>query len=404
MAQLARSARDTVSEKWSVFSMPSALRKAKTKLAGPSKMSNDPLEVQRNELRDFGSLVSSLSACANTLSCAVDMLGTAPKPLFEPLRQLYDQDGSTDGQAVLKLCHDLEGFAARVKENEVQIQVLQDNLRGLSEQNRQCQQSFTARDKAFTEHDHYVKKLEALRDQITKSGSSPKLADKLNRNEEKRLETEKKLEEASMETSRAAQEHLATRRRDLGEVLAKFCQYYHAVFQASAHLGQELGRLAGELRGGLAGSSSASVFGSGNFSSGWSSATTAASSAFSGFPTPTAQPPTKSPKGESFRQPRTPRSSSHTPRSHSSSHQDFGGFGGFPSWPSQESNAAPAAWPAPAAPSPWASSSPAQSHRSLGGYPGHGHPESHGQSSPWGSSPPAQRPRPGSSAFLSPWD
>eukprot|EP00931_Biecheleriopsis_adriatica_P053963 TRINITY_DN31714_c4_g1_i1.p1 TRINITY_DN31714_c4_g1~~TRINITY_DN31714_c4_g1_i1.p1 ORF type:complete len:437 (+),score=68.67 TRINITY_DN31714_c4_g1_i1:38-1348(+) len=411
-----RSATRSISEKWATMSTPSAMRRARSVISGTARMHNDPLEEQRAELVDFDGLISTLSACANTLSCAMDMMAMAPKPMFDPLNRFYSADVPCC-QAIARLCTQLDTFASRAKDNERLIENLQDKLRSMSERNGAAHKSFQARDTMWSNQDHYTKKLDALRDQIGKSGSSPKLAEKMQRNEEKKAQSQQEFAMATAETGRVVGDALANRWQDIGEALSKLCQYYVAMFQMTSYLLPELRSVADELvapvmsqalfqrgqevasqakerasniandmhaRIGAAAASAAPYTGYSGSSCYGASPDTLFRAPMGGkpcFQAPTAQPQ-KSPKSPSSRKTRTPRSSS--------SQEAFGSFGGFEantssvasgcssgfqSWPSQGSNV----WPptpqqAAGGPSPWQASPVPQ----AGGYP-----DAAAAASPW---------------------
>ncbi|CAE8657896.1 unnamed protein product [Polarella glacialis] len=123
-----------------------------------------------------------------------------------------------------------------------------------------CQQLLQRRRDAITHEAHYFEKLESLRAQISRSGSSPppwlfisgcgavvraqehmpKLAEKLDRNQEKLQEIQQEFSVCSGETGRAVSAALERRWFEVGEVLAKICQYYMSTFSASGQLIVEL--------------------------------------------------------------------------------------------------------------------------------------------------------------------
>eukprot|EP00913_Durusdinium_trenchii_P017057 g16041.t1 len=138
-----------MAERWQTFSLPGAIRRAKTAMTGPSKMPSDPLEEQRAELLEMDRLISSLSACAKTVACAVDMLASAPVPLFDPLTRFYGTD-MPGSPAIDKLCTQLNDFANKSKDSESGLDLLQARLQTLSERNKVAHQSFGARDVAWS--------------------------------------------------------------------------------------------------------------------------------------------------------------------------------------------------------------------------------------------------------------
>ncbi|CAE7555683.1 unnamed protein product [Symbiodinium sp. CCMP2456] len=241
-----RSATRTMSEKWSTFSMPGAFRRAREAMSGPAKMPHDPLEDQRAELVELDALISILGTCASTLSTSVNMLAAAPKPLFDPLSRFYSQ-GMPGSAAIQRLCVQMDSFATHVQEHDAEIEALQTKLRGLSERNKTVHQSFSSRDAAWTSQDHYTKKLEKLRDQIAKSGTSSALVDKLNRNEEKKRTSQQEFATRTSETGRQVNEALSNRWQEVGQVVAEMCQYYTVVFQAAGTLRHELQQVCEEL-------------------------------------------------------------------------------------------------------------------------------------------------------------
>jgi len=209
-------------------------------------MPNDPLEDQRAELLEMDSLLSSLSACAKTVGTAMDMLAAAPLPLFDPLSRFYGQ-GTPGSHAIEKLCTQLNDFASRSKDHESGLDLLQARLQTMSERNRAAHQSFGARDVAWSSQDHYVKKVEKLKEQISKAGTSHALVQKLNRNEQKKRDSQQEFAHQTDETGRQVSEALENRWQDIGEVVAQLCQYYISVFAACSGLSHELQSVHQEL-------------------------------------------------------------------------------------------------------------------------------------------------------------
>mmetsp|Transcript_42897 Transcript_42897/g.93335 ORF Transcript_42897/g.93335 Transcript_42897/m.93335 type:complete len:389 (-) Transcript_42897:8-1174(-) len=236
----------TMSERWQTFSLPGAIRRAKTAMAGASKMPNDPLEEQRSELLEMDSLISSLSVCAKTVATAVDMLAAAPIPLFDPLSRFYGH-GTPGSHAIERLCAQLNDFSSRSKDQESGLDLLQARLQTMSERNKAAHQSFGARDIAWSSQDHYVKKVEKLKEQIAKSGTSHALVQKLNRNEQKKHDSQQEFAHHTGETGRQVSEALENRWQEIGEVVAQLCQYYISIFQACSGLSHELHAVHQEL-------------------------------------------------------------------------------------------------------------------------------------------------------------
>lgn len=219
--------------------MPGVIRRTGVKLTGPSRMPNDPLEAQRIDLANFDSLITALGACANSVSTAVNMLATAPKQLYDPLRQLYGHD-APGSASIAKMCSQLDVFSMRVRENEAEAASMLELLKAMSERNNAVRQSFAARDVYWSTQDHYLKKTDSIREQIMKSGSSPKLTEKLQRNEVKKQASIQEFCNATAETGQKVNAALSLRFAEIGEVLAKLCNYYLSVFQVSGQLVNEL--------------------------------------------------------------------------------------------------------------------------------------------------------------------
>ncbi|CAJ1345410.1 unnamed protein product [Effrenium voratum] len=241
-----KNATRTMSEKWQTFSVPSALRRAKMAVTGTSKMAHDPLEEQRAELGELEGLTTGLLACARTLSCAVEMLAAAPKPLFDPLSRFYGEN-APGSPAIEKLCAQLNAFAQKSTESDAELEMLQSKLQAMSERSKVARQSFVALDEAFSSQDHYTKKLEKLREQIAKGGSSPALVQKLNRNEEKLRSSQQAFASRVTETGSQVNEVLEHRWQEVGQAVAQMSQYYVSLFQAAGALGHELQQVHHEL-------------------------------------------------------------------------------------------------------------------------------------------------------------
>eukprot|EP00434_Breviolum_minutum_P013818 symbB.v1.2.012185.t1/scaffold835.1/size159100/12 len=222
-SDLGQNASRSMSERWQTFTLPGALR-----------------QDQRAELLEMDSLLSSLSACAKTVGTAMDMLAAAPLPLFDPLSRFYGQ-GTPGSHAIEKLCTQLNDFASRSKDHESGLDLLQARLQTMSERNRAAHQSFGARDVAWSSQDHYVKKVEKLKEQISKAGTSHALVQKLNRNEQKKRDSQQEFAHQTDETA------LENRWQDIGEVVAQLCQYYISVFAACSGLSHELQSVHQEL-------------------------------------------------------------------------------------------------------------------------------------------------------------
>ncbi|CAK9022983.1 Uncharacterized protein SCF082_LOCUS16012 [Durusdinium trenchii] len=119
-----------MAERWQTFSLPGAIRRAKTAMTGPSKMPSDPLEEQRAELLEMDRLISSLSACVAALE---------PQSALTILDR-FTMPSATSCEAKTVAC------------------LLGPHVHSA------CV--------ALAEQDHYEKKVERLKEQIAKGGSS----------------------------------------------------------------------------------------------------------------------------------------------------------------------------------------------------------------------------------------
>eukprot|EP00933_Yihiella_yeosuensis_P076659 TRINITY_DN8652_c0_g1_i1.p1 TRINITY_DN8652_c0_g1~~TRINITY_DN8652_c0_g1_i1.p1 ORF type:complete len:478 (+),score=100.72 TRINITY_DN8652_c0_g1_i1:104-1537(+) len=233
----------SISEKWATFSMPGSIRRAKTVMLGVGPMPNDPFEAHRNELDEYESLLCALGACSASLQSAVTMMSQAPRQLFDPLAQLYQRrDGASKAHSVARLCNALDHFSKTTREKEQQVSEIQEFVQSLRGRNAELKQLFHDRDSVWKTQDHYSKKTDGIREQIMKGGggATPKLAEKLHRNQEKLKEQNQEFSQITAEAGRQVEDVLRRRWQEVPQTLGKICQYYVAVFQASGQLLAEI--------------------------------------------------------------------------------------------------------------------------------------------------------------------
>lgn len=227
------------------ISIPGTFRKVKTKCFGPTKMTNDPLDGLRAEITAYDTLLKALSSTAQTVHTAVEMLGSAPIPLFDPLRQFYGQESCSP--VVARMCAQLEAFASKQQQAAVFLSSMQELIQEISKDNATTRETFTARDLAWQTQSHYNGKVDSLQEQVSRAGSTPKLNDKLNRNVQKKRESDDIFERAMSDAEVAADRLLSSRWKKMSQILRKFCRYYISLFEASQSLAQDFRELSEEF-------------------------------------------------------------------------------------------------------------------------------------------------------------
>lgn len=230
-------------------SMPGTFRRVKTKCFGPSKMPNDPLQAQRDDLMAFDSLLASLNSTAKIVASAVNMLASAPLPLSEELAKFYPQD-VPGASMVARMCAQMMDFANRAGQASMHIEQIHQLIGELSKQNASVREAFKARDLAWQTQAHYNNKVGGLHDQVSRvSAASPKVGDKLHRNLAKQLDSAQALDLQMSQTIDLANRALAPKWQRTSDVLTKLCRYYVMVFEASGVLSAELREVVQELCG-----------------------------------------------------------------------------------------------------------------------------------------------------------
>lgn len=236
-----------MSDKFASLTMPGSFRRAKTKLIGPSKMKEDPLEVARADLAEFDSMLLALGSCVQTVRSSVDMLSAAPNSLIDSLQRFYSQGAPNSSLAVGRFCAQLSAFAMQIRSGEGHLEAVQQLLQEMSRQNAAAREAFGTRDAAWETYSHYEGKVENLQEQMSRSTTSPRLAEKLNRNVQKRRDSEVSFQAAMATAGGAVSEVLSGKWRRTGEVLSRLCHYYVAVFDTADGLARELGVAAEQL-------------------------------------------------------------------------------------------------------------------------------------------------------------
>jgi len=230
-------------------SMPGTFRKVKTKCFGPSKMPNDPLQAQRDDVMAFDSLLASLNSTAKIVASAVNMLASAPLPLSEELAKFYPQD-VPGASTVARMCAQMKDFANKAGQASMHIEQIHQLIGELSKQNASVREAFKARDLAWQTQAHYNNKVDGLHDQVSRvSAASPKVGDKLHRNLAKKLDSAQALDLQMSQTIDLANRALAPKWQRTSDVLTKLCRYYIMVFEASGVLSAELREVVQELCG-----------------------------------------------------------------------------------------------------------------------------------------------------------
>eukprot|EP00416_Gambierdiscus_australes_P002158 CAMPEP_0171138744 /NCGR_PEP_ID=MMETSP0766_2-20121228/135614_1 /TAXON_ID=439317 /ORGANISM="Gambierdiscus australes, Strain CAWD 149" /LENGTH=347 /DNA_ID=CAMNT_0011602369 /DNA_START=44 /DNA_END=1084 /DNA_ORIENTATION=- len=200
-------------------------------------MPDDPLAVQRAELEDFEVLINMLMSCAGRVHASVEMLAGAPQPMLEPLMQFYSQD-ERGSSIISRLCAQMSEFAAQAKRGEQQMQACQGVLRELSQRNSEVRATFQQRDVAHQTTVHYEKKVEALQEQIAKGGASTKVMEKLNRNVQKKRESEQHFAEVMKSAGVSTQDVLSSKWHRISPAISHLCGYYSMVFETAGQLVQ----------------------------------------------------------------------------------------------------------------------------------------------------------------------
>eukprot|EP00929_Paragymnodinium_shiwhaense_P074563 TRINITY_DN38169_c0_g1_i1.p1 TRINITY_DN38169_c0_g1~~TRINITY_DN38169_c0_g1_i1.p1 ORF type:complete len:722 (-),score=152.00 TRINITY_DN38169_c0_g1_i1:83-2248(-) len=233
---------------FSNMSMPSTLWRAKTKIMGPGRIPNDPLEPIRAEITEYESILNLYGNVSTAVQTAVESLTMAPKGMLEPLQKFYAPD-PTGSLHAKRFSDHVTSFESRVKDSNAQLEQLRHMLQDAHRINEDVKKSFLARDKAWETERHYQSKLDGVRATVQKQGSAnDKLMEKLQRNEEKHRESEASFADATDVTAKMAQGVLAKRFQKCGEMLAKLCKYYADAFDGADVLVKEMSDLHKNLR------------------------------------------------------------------------------------------------------------------------------------------------------------
>lgn len=228
--------------------MPGSIRRTKTRMWGPKAMPNDPLEVCRQEISEFDTLLTVLGSCATTIQISTDMLGTAPEPLVETLQRSFPKGHDQSGDLVARLLEKTTMFGSRVKNGETHIRTMVDNIQELRKTINDVREQFTGRDNAWQMSKHYDSKVEGLQSQLAKKGSiSQKLAEKISRNQQKQQESEQAYQREMAATAKQVNEVLEQKWPRVGQALVKLCRFYITIFDGADQMVRDLSVLVEEL-------------------------------------------------------------------------------------------------------------------------------------------------------------
>jgi len=248
MTAVTRSVSQKATERWSVVSMPGAFRRTKTKLWGPSQMPNDPLEMQSADLAELDAVVGALSSFVQSVSTSVDILSNAPSCVLDPLSRFYNS-GAPGCQAVSRFCNQLESFERRAKDGQTHMNSVLQMLQSMRDETCKVRAQFKQRDEAYQTHMHYSSKLDGMQEQISKVGTHQKIIDKLNRNQEKKRDSEQMFQKEMEDTTRAVNDVLSMKYVRVGDCISKFCKYYAAIFSGGDMIAREFSEAAQQLAG-----------------------------------------------------------------------------------------------------------------------------------------------------------
>lgn len=232
-----------MSERVSIISMPGSLRRAKQRVTGNDNMQNDPLEPKRLELTDLGEMLTTIETCGRTMQASIELLNSAPKVMLDKMRMFFPHDGPY-AQLITRFSA-LDGqLGQRLESSQAHLESLKSLVSQVRDQCTPLAQQFKERDAAFSTSAHYDKKVDGLRQKLVRSSGNAPLVDKVNRNEQKRIEAAQALQQMSDDTERSASAVLARKLSDTGEAVAHVCRYYAAVFGGADSVAQELRTLA----------------------------------------------------------------------------------------------------------------------------------------------------------------
>eukprot|EP00419_Tripos_fusus_P037336 CAMPEP_0172763204 /NCGR_PEP_ID=MMETSP1074-20121228/174886_1 /TAXON_ID=2916 /ORGANISM="Ceratium fusus, Strain PA161109" /LENGTH=401 /DNA_ID=CAMNT_0013597739 /DNA_START=74 /DNA_END=1279 /DNA_ORIENTATION=- len=202
---------------------------------GVAKMPNDPFESLRAELKEFDSMISSITACANGVQAGIDLLASAPIAMMDPLDRFFP-DGSPSRDIMTRLCSQLRGFADHVRRGDREIQAVHQILQDMSAQNAHVHDEFKGRDQLFLTNHHYTTKVDRLQEQLSRNVQNTRLAEKHNRNVKKKSEHQAAFQDAMSEVSKKVNGVLEHKQSRIAEAVSKICEYYAVVFEAAARL------------------------------------------------------------------------------------------------------------------------------------------------------------------------
>lgn len=196
----------------------------------------------------FDSLLTVVSACATSLAAAVNNLAQAPAGLVDSLQKNVPREDLQGGELVHRFCKQVDMFASRARQGESHIEAARQIVLECQQKNAGVRAAFKGRDEAYQTSSHYETKVDSLRDGALHKGTlTQKMSDKLQRNQQKKDDSQRELNNRMGEAHRLATDVIAGKWRHLGEAMAKLCRYYCAIFDGAELMVKELFLLAEEF-------------------------------------------------------------------------------------------------------------------------------------------------------------
>eukprot|EP00971_Amphidinium_carterae_P042754 840356-Amphidinium_carterae.1 len=174
----------------------------------------------------------------------VQMLVDAPVPMLQRLERILPE-GITGGVTVALLREELASFAEACKGKNHAIDGVINRASELQSKNVHAKEALEKVVGSWNEAAHYSQKVEGLRSDTTKK--SNKVAEKLQRNEQKKHESEQAFQASMGEAASVLSKVLSQQGFHTVGLLAELCNYYTAVFQSSAKLSKNCVELADQF-------------------------------------------------------------------------------------------------------------------------------------------------------------
>mmetsp|Transcript_63005 Transcript_63005/g.150078 ORF Transcript_63005/g.150078 Transcript_63005/m.150078 type:complete len:707 (+) Transcript_63005:164-2284(+) len=209
--------------------------------------SGDPLDPPRQELENFDDFLNEVKSCAQNIRSHLRMVVDAPVPLLQRLEKFFPEEFA-GGVTVALLREELTSFAEAYQGKDSAIDGVINMVTDLQSKNVRAKEALEKVVGSWNEAAHYSQKVEGLRDSI----KGMKGAEKLQRNEQKKHDSEQAFQASMGEAASVLSKVLSQQWVNTVELLAELCKFYTSVFQSGAKLSEhltELGEQFAECKG-----------------------------------------------------------------------------------------------------------------------------------------------------------